>query len=80
MQTNLKKKSKFASFTLRELPWEVKYQKRIIKELSKAISQCRRDILELNKEIKLRKDSKPVKKWKKNMTILLHKHIVKGGK
>ena len=75
IKVSLKVNRHFSIWSLKRLKFEVEYQKRIIIDLQKAISQSRRDILTLKKEIKARRDSKRVKAWKKKMNGLLKKTL-----
>ena len=67
----------YSSWGLKRLNFEVEYQKRWIQELQQTISTSRKDILALKKEIKLKRDSKRVRTWKKKMNGLLKKTLQK---
>lgn len=71
------KQNSFPHWSVKRLKFEVEYQKRVIVDLQKAISQSRRDIIALKKEIKARRDSKRVRTWKKKMNGLLKKTLQK---
>jgi len=77
-----KSKRLFSSWSVKRLKLEIEVQKRWIVELQKVIIISRRDILALKQEIKLKRDSKRVRTWKKKMNGLLKKTLQqkKGGK